>query len=85
MIWQDIVISLVQWTAIIALLPSVRGVDKPALSTSIMTGTLLLILGMTFATLFLFSSAISSFLVGGVWFILAIQKYRMDKKVHPHT
>ncbi len=63
MIWQDIVISLVQWGSAIALLPTIINVaGKPPLLTSMTTGVLLLILSATFSTLQLWSSTISMIL-----------------------
>ena len=72
---------VIQWAALIALLPTVWGKDKPPLSTSIFTGMLMLALSLIFATLHFWSSTISAFSVGGVWLFIGFQKYRMDRQV----
>lgn len=59
-----------------ALLPSLIGRDKPALSSSLMTGTLIAIFGYTYFTLGLYSSTVSSAVCALAWFVLAIQKWR---------
>lgn len=80
MIWQDIVISIVQWTFVLTLLPSVFSSDKPALATSVLTGILLTTLAATFATIPLWNATVSSAAVGVVWFVLAYQKYRLNRQ-----
>ncbi len=76
--WQDIVIGAGQWILGIALLPTIRANDKPALSTSILTGSILLIFSATFFTLSMWNSALSAVVVSILWFILAIQKHRQS-------
>ena len=78
--WQDKVIAIGQWLFVIALIPTIKARDKPALSTSLMTGTILGVFAFTFTTLSLWISALSTLLVSGMWFILALQKYRQIKK-----
>ena len=80
MIWQDIVLSVGQWIFILALLPSVLGKDKPAFATSLTTGIVLAVFAFTFSTLSFWASAISTGCVSLVWFVLAYQKYRLDRK-----
>ena len=79
MAWQDIVLSVGQWVFIIALLPSVFGKDKPAFSSSVITGGVLGVFALTFATLSLWVSAFSTTLVSITWFVLAVQKYLIQK------
>lgn len=78
MFWQDYVITFGTILFIVALIPSVLSKDKPALSTSILTGSVLgtfvivyFSLGLTFAA---FTNAMTSFL----WFVLAFQKYQVE-------
>ncbi|MGM0482405.1 MAG: hypothetical protein ACQEP6_00870 [Patescibacteria group bacterium] len=80
MIWQDIVLSVGQWVFILALLPSLLSKDKPALMTSVITGTVLAVFAFTFSTLALWASAVSTGAVSLVWFILAFQKYRLIQR-----
>ena len=74
--WQDIVIAAGQWVFFAALIPSIRGTEKPALSTSLITGLTLLVYAGTFATLSLWVGAASSLLTACGWFTLAWQKRR---------
>lgn len=86
--WQDIVLSVGSWIFTIALIPSVLSKDKPALSSSLMTGSVLVVYAVTYLTLSLWTAAASTVLVAGVWFTLAVQKYRADRnirKVHPSS
>ena len=78
--WQDIVLSVGQYIFVIALLPSVFGKDKPALSSSLLTGTVLGVFTVVYATLGLWSSTIASTLVTATWFLLAWQQYRKKMK-----
>jgi len=75
MIWQDIGITIIQWAALIALLPTLWSKDKPPLFTSIFTGILMIALSIIFSTLHFWSSTVSAFSVGLVWFIIGLQKY----------
>ena len=78
--WQDIVLSVGQYIFVIALLPSVFGKDKPALSSSLLTGTVLGVFTVVYATLGLWNSTIASTLVTATWFLLAWQQYRKRSK-----
>ncbi len=60
----------------IALLPSLFKKGKPERSSSIMTGSILLVSGITQATLGLWLTSVSTVLVSIEWFILAIQVSR---------
>lgn len=75
MLWQDIVFSIGQWFFIIALIPSLISKDKPAFSSSISTGAVLLVFAFTYMSLGLWTSGVSSLLLAGMWFALAVQKY----------
>lgn len=80
MSWQDWVLSAGQWVFIAALIPTVISHDKPALTTSLITGTVAVIFALTFATLSLWIAALSTLLTSATWFVLAYQKYRQNKK-----
>jgi len=78
---QDYIISAVQWGFAFALLPTVFHEDnKPTFLSSIWTGFLLIILALTFASLALWGSTVSSLVVSGLWFTLAYQRYRINKR-----
>lgn len=80
MAWQDIVLSVGSWIFTIALIPSVLSKDKPALSTSLMTGTVLAVYVIVYITLSLWMAAVSTFLVAAMWYTLAVQKIRLDRQ-----
>ncbi|MFA5997287.1 MAG: hypothetical protein WC791_02235 [Candidatus Paceibacterota bacterium] len=77
MIWQDWVFGIGTIIFAIALLPSVLGKDKPAVSTSVTTGAILILYSFTQASLSLWFASIASVVAGALWFILAVQKYRI--------
>ena len=56
MVWQDIVLSVGAWIFFIALIPSIKSRDKPAIMTSLPTGIVLVIFALTYATLGLWLS-----------------------------
>lgn len=79
--WQDYVIAGTQWIFLIALIPSlVHREHKPALLSSVLTGTLLIVMGVTLATLGLWNGLISSLAVGAGWYVLAWQRYRLNRQ-----
>jgi len=80
MVWQDIGITIIQWSFFFALLPTIWSAHKPPLFTSMFTGSLILALAVIFATLHLWSSAASSLLVGGAWFVVGAQTLRAHKR-----
>lgn len=77
--WQDIVISIAQLCFVIAMIPSIRGKDKPAAATSIMNVILVAIIAGCLLTLRLWFSAFTALVVAITWSILAIQKLKIDK------
>ena len=60
--WQDWVFSIGTWIFIIALIPTLRGKQKPELSTSLVTGGILAIFVATYLSLNLWLSALSNVL-----------------------
>lgn len=80
--WQDIVLSIGSLILAAALLPSVLHKDKPALSTSLMTGSVLLVFTVTYSSLGLWYATATTFLTGLLWLILALQKISQSRKLH---
>lgn len=78
MLWQDFIFTIGSLVFALALLPSVLGPHKPALASSVMTGSVLFIFAVTYITLGLIFSAISVCLTAIMWTILAIQKWRQS-------
>jgi hypothetical protein len=76
MLWQDYVFTIGGIIFILALIPSITGKDKPALTSSLSTGIVLVIYAVTYITLSLWYSALTISLTALCWFILAFQKYR---------
>ena len=81
MSWQDIVLSVGSWIFIIALFPSLLGKDKPPVSTSFLTGGILLIYALTYITLHLWLSIASTGILALAWLWLGVQK--MTAKNNP--
>lgn len=80
MLWQDWVFSIGQIIFVIALIPTIKGKDKPALSTSLITGAILLAFAFSYMALSLLFSTVTSIVMSLSWFILAYQKYKQIKK-----
>ncbi len=74
MMWQDIVIMVACFGFALALVPSIKGEQKPAKSTCILTAVLLAIIAVCFATLHLWLSMISEITSIAAWIILLFQK-----------
>lgn len=74
--WQDIVIAFGGFAFSLALIPSIRGKDKPPVVTSLLTGFFLYIFAICFATLKMWLSMSSEIVSGICWTILLIQKMR---------
>jgi hypothetical protein len=73
---QDYIFGIGQLLLFAALIPSILSNHKPALSTSLITATIVSIFVFTFATLDLWFGAISTATIAIGWWILAIQKWR---------
>jgi hypothetical protein len=78
--WQDLVFAGGTIIMTIALLPSVFSNHKPALTTSVITGLVMLIFTTTYFTLGFIVATITAFFNCCLWVLLAGQKYRQPKK-----
>ena len=78
--WQDWIFTLGQAIFVIALIPTIKGKSKPALSTSLATGAILITFALSYFSLQLWFSTIASIVISGAWFLLAYQKYQQIKK-----
>lgn len=72
--WQDIVLSIGSVVFLAALIPSVAGKDKPAFVTSLLTGCVLVVFTITYASLSLKYTTLTTGLSALLWLILAAQK-----------
>ncbi len=78
--WQDIVISVGQYIFALALLPSIFSADKPALSSSVLTSVIIIVFGVVYGTLGMWSSVVASAVLAVGWSVLAFQKYTQKRK-----
>ena len=72
--WQDVVIMVACFGFAIALIPSIRGKNKPAKSSCAMTAILLAAIAISFATLGLWLSFASEITAIIAWGILLFQR-----------
>lgn len=75
MTWQDAVIAICQMSFVVALIPAIRAAEKPPVRTSAPTALALVSLALTFATLGLWLSVVTSVLSAMAWGVLAVQKW----------
>lgn len=78
--WEDWVITIGQIIFIIAIVPALRGKDKPPTFTSVTTGTVLLAFAAAQYSLGLITSVFTSIILGSSWIFLGYQKYVLDRK-----
>ncbi len=77
--WQDIVLSVSIFVFNAALIPSVIGNSKPALSTSVLTATFLSATVVVYVSLSLWFTAAMAGINTFLWATLGVQKYRQRK------
>ncbi len=79
--WQDILLGVVNWLLVVFLLPTVFSTsEKPVFVSSILTGTCLLGIAISYYTLGLTMGALPATLQALAWFVLAYQRFRINKK-----
>jgi hypothetical protein len=76
--WQDVVFAIGSLIFAMALVPSIRSTDKPALGTSLPTTLILYVFSMTYFSLELYYAAIVTLGTATLWAILAVQKWEMQ-------
>lgn len=77
--WQDTVIAGCQFVAVISLIPTIMGKDKPAFSTSLMNMVLVAIIAFCLGTLQLWVSVFTASLISLCWTVLVLQNLRARK------
>lgn len=81
MSWQDLVLGAGTLVFIVALVPSIRhDHHKPHLATSILTGLVLAVFSLTFASLSLWFASATDAVSAAMWFILGWQVWRIRKQ-----
>jgi hypothetical protein len=78
--WQDVAITIGTVIFVIALVPSILSKDKPAVPTSMMTGSVLVVFTVVYISLALWFSAIATGVTAILWYILALQVLLRRKK-----
>ena len=78
--WQDWVFSLGGFLILASLVPTLRGEQKPALTTGIMSFVLVAIFACTMVTLGLWLSAFANALISLSWGVLAFQRWQSDRQ-----
>lgn len=79
--WQDSVLAVAQLTFAPSMIPTLRGPDKPALSTSVLNAVIVTVIATTQGTLGLWRAVATSSLIALIWTVLAVQKFRIDRTV----
>ena len=74
MIWQDVVLMIGGFVFSIALIPSIRGKQKPAKSSCLLTGSALTVYSIVYFTLGLWLACVSGVLTALAWWILLFQR-----------
>jgi L-lactate permease len=77
--WQDWVFSLGGFLILVSLVPTLRGAQKPALSTGLMSFVLVAIFAGAMVTLGLWLSAFANALISLSWGFLALQRWQADR------
>lgn len=79
--WQDLLITSVQWIFTITLLATILDKrKKPPLWPSIITSAGVYMISFAFASLGLWWSFLTAFIMATEWGIIAYQRYRLDKE-----
>jgi len=82
--WQDYILSAGEVIFCVTLIPMLLAKEKPPLSSSILTGSVLIVCGVVFGTLHLWLAFVSQIIVGLQWFWLAVQKIKQRDSSLPH-
>ncbi len=77
---QECIFVLGSIIFIVALLPSVYSKNKPDTKTSLMTGTVLTVFGVTYISMDFYFAAVTSLVTAALWFTLYTQK-KVEKNV----
>ena len=78
--WQDWVFAVCGVILGASLIPTIRGHDKPALSTGLITTILVAVLTVTMTTLGLWLSAATNLLIVAGWGTITYQKFQQIRE-----
>lgn len=76
--WQDLIFAIGSISFSIALIPAVRAFEKPPVKTSAVTGFWLTVFGITYIAMAFYFAAVTTLISAGLWWTLAIQKYKAE-------
>ena len=77
--WQDLVFFIGQIVMGVSMIPSLVTQHKPHIKTSILSGSILAVYSIVFYTLDLPKSTIGCAFVACLWFILAVQRHKINR------
>lgn len=83
--WQDYVLTAVQISFCLTILPMLFADEKPPLITSVSTAITIFVMVATVASLHLWLAAASQSVVGIQWLILAYQKWHSSRRLAPSS
>ena len=78
MIWQDVLLMMGGFGFSIALIPTIRSVSKPAKTTSLTTGLILIAFCVAYSTLGLWLAFGATLVTATLWFVLLSQKIKQE-------
>jgi hypothetical protein len=78
--WQDWVLALSGLILGASLVPTIRGSDKPALSTGVTTTLVITVVSVTMATMGLWLATATNVLIVLGWATITAQKYRQIRR-----
>lgn len=78
---HDLIFATGSVVFIIALIPSILGVHKPAASSSLITGIVLTVFGFTYLTIDYAFAAATTFITALCWYILLVQRLDLDGRI----
>ena len=73
--WQDWVLSIGGFVILVSLIPTIRGDQKPALTTCALSSIIVALFAFSMATLGLWLSAVANAGIAVAWAVLAVQRY----------
>lgn len=76
---QDYIFAVGGIVFLVSLIPSIRDKQKPALSTSLLTGGVLILFALTYASLRFWFAAITQSVTAVLWLVLAYQRLSQNK------
>lgn len=79
MIWQDVLLMFGGFGFVVALIPAVRSQSKPPRSTCAMTGGILALFCLAYATLGLWLAFIATAITSTLWFVLLLQQVSLRR------